>query len=311
MKAKRSYRSLMTPIVLGSLAVTLTIFLLVGWIVVTWRTITVTREVVANTWLLVIGLISFAVVLSVIIIVSFFLAREILEVRRQTTFIDSVTHELKSPLASLKLCLETIARPEVAPADRERLRQMMLGDVERLSTFIDDILEASRLAHGRRSLTLSNVDLGELVRQSVVGVERRYKLEPGTIRVAVPEGVRLYTDATALETVLKNLLDNGVKYSDAPVTVSVTVERDGTGYAIEVADRGIGIPSKHLKRIFERFYRVPSEAVHARRGTGLGLFVVSSLVRNLGGRLTAYSEGPRRGTRVRIELPQQPALREA
>ncbi len=127
----------------------------------------------------------------------------------------------------------------------------------------------------------------------------------------MPDGLRLYTDATALETVLKNLLDNSVKYSEAPVAVSITAEREGGGFAIEVVDRGIGIPSKHLKRVFERFYRVPTEAVHSRRGTGLGLFVVSSLVKNMGGRLTAYSAGPRLGTTMRIELPQRSALRGA
>ena len=304
MAARRVYRSISTPITLGSVAVVLTIALLVGWTLVSLQNIAITRRVAENTALLVAGIVSLAIVLSVVVLFSVFLVREILEVRRQSTFIDSVTHELKSPLASLKLCLETLRRTELTESQREELRQMMLGDVERLSLFIDDILETSRLAHGRRSYVLSEVTLVDLVQRCADTVAKRYKLPASAIRVSVAPELRLVTDIPALETVLKNLLDNGVKYSDAPPEVSVAARPTAGGaLVLEVTDGGIGIPPKHLKRIFERFYRVPAEEVYARKGTGLGLFVVSSLVRTLGGKLEAYSEGPRRGTRMRVELP--------
>ena len=117
----------------------------------------------------------------------------------------------------------------------------------------------------------------------------------------------MVTDGAALETVLKNLLDNSFKYSNEPVHVTVSARRSETGTTIEVRDYGIGIAAKHLKRLFERFYRVPSEAVYARSGTGLGLFVVSSLVRNMGGRMRVHSDGPERGTSFCVELPQAAA----
>jgi signal transduction histidine kinase len=303
MKNRRNYRSISLPIALGSVAVALTIFLLVGWTFVSLQNISFTRSVAEHTWLLIAGLVSFGVVLSVVVLFSVFLVREILEVRRQTTFIDSVTHELKSPLASIKLGLETLARPELTSRQRRDLREMMLSDVDRLTVFIDDILEASRLAHGRRSFTLSEVRLVEVVRRSLESLSLRYKIEPNTVQIDVADDLSVVTDGAALETVLKNLLDNSFKYSNEPVRVTVSAKRSDTGTVIEVRDHGIGIAAKHLKRLFERFYRVPSEAVYARSGTGLGLFVVSSLVRNMGGHMRVQSDGPERGTSFCVELP--------
>lgn len=303
MGARRIYRSISTPIVLGSVAVALTIFLLVGWIVVVLRYMELARGIASNTWLLVAGLVSFAVVLSVVVLFAVFLVREILEVRRQITFIDSVTHELKTPLASLKLCLETMARPDVTDEQRGALQRMMRGDVDRLTTFIDDVLESSRIAHGRRPYALGEVHVGELLRDAVDELARHYQLEPGSVDVKVEGDARVVTDAAALATVVKNLVDNGIKYSNRPVHVQVTAHVEPQRLVLEVQDRGIGIAPKHLKRVFERFYRVPTEAVYSRAGSGLGLFVVWSLVRALGGRLEAHSDGPNRGTRMRVELP--------
>jgi signal transduction histidine kinase len=299
----RNHRSISMPIILGSIAVALTISLLVGWTLVLLQNISFTRRVAEHTWLLIAGLVSFGVVLSVVVLFSVFLVREILEVRRQTTFIDSVTHELKSPLASIKLGLETLARPEVTAPQRTNLREMMLSDVDRLTAFIDDILEASRLSHRRRSFTLSEVRLAEVVRHSIAGMALRYKFAPGAVHVDIADDLRVVTDATALETVIKNLLDNSIKYSNEPIKVTISARHDATGTIIEVHDCGIGIAAKHLKRLFERFYRVPIEAVYSRSGTGLGLFVVSSLVRGLGGRMRVHSDGPERGTSFRVELP--------
>jgi len=303
MRTHRSHRSISMPIILGSVAVALTISLLVGWTLVLLQNISFTRRAAEHTWLLIAGLVSFGVVLSVVVLFSVFLVREILEVRRQTTFIDSVTHELKSPLASIKLGLETLARPELNEAQKKNFREMMLGDVDRLTAFIDDILEASRLSHGRRSFTLSEVRLAEVVRRSIEGLALRYKLLPDSVRVDIADDLRVVTDATALETVIKNLLDNSIKYSNEPIRVTVTATHDVAGTTIEVHDSGIGIAAKHIKRLFERFYRVPIEAVYARSGTGLGLFVVSSLVRSLGGRMRVHSDGPERGTSFCVELP--------
>lgn len=300
-------RSISLPITLASVAVALSIALLIGWTIAAVRRVRATDPIAPDFWLIVAGILSLVLIMSVLVAFSVFLVREILEGRRQTSFIDSVTHELKSPLASIKLCLETLERPELSPPQRETLRRMMLLDVERLSTFIDDVLEANRVAHGRRAHLMTEVSLADLVRQAAESVATRHNLPADRVQQDIPPDLRLTTDRTALETVLRNLLDNAVKYSTsgAVVRVRATPSQDGE-VLVEVQDAGIGIDRRDLKRIFERFYRAPTEEVRARRGTGLGLFVVAALVRSLGGRVEARSEGLGHGTTIRVRLPTGP-----
>jgi signal transduction histidine kinase len=249
--------------------------------------------------------------MTVLTLFSVFLARQIIEIRRQTTFVDSVTHELRSPLASIRLGLDTLGREGLDVAQREQLREMMLDDVERLSGFIGDILEANRIEHGSHVRASNLVSLAELVDRCVKTVTKRHKLDPAQVKVDVDPELEFETDATALETVLKNLLDNAVKYSDSPAEVLVTAQCRDRRLLIAVEDNGVGIPRRLLKRVFDRFYRVDEETTRARRGTGLGLFVVRALVRGLGGRLRAHSEGLGTGTRVTVELPLETKVPEA
>jgi signal transduction histidine kinase len=164
-------RSISGPIFVSTITVVLTVALIVGWIVVISQNTSLGGAFWSNRWLLAGGIVSLVIVMSVVVMFSVFLVREILEVRRQQTFIDSVTHELKSPLASIKLCLDTLARGELSDLQRERLRQMMLADVERLSVFMDDILEASRIAHGRRTQLWTAVSIPALVHRCVDGIQ--------------------------------------------------------------------------------------------------------------------------------------------
>ena len=306
MARRRNLKSISTPIILGSIAVPLAAALLVGWSVLLGQKIANAEDIAGNVWLLVLGAISFIVIMSVLVLLSIFLAREILEVRRQDSFIDSVTHELKSPLASLKLCLETLHRENLADEQREKLRRMMLHDVERLSSFIDDVLQASRLAHANAAMNAAEVDLAVVARACGENMAARYQIPEGAITVDVPPGMILSTDRAALEIVLKNLVDNAIKYSESAVDVTVRAFLDKRGRpTIEVTDRGVGIEPRHRKRIFHRFYRVDDESIRRRRGTGLGLFVVSALVRNLGGKIAAESAGAGKGTTMRVILPGQ------
>lgn len=303
----RGTRSLSVPIILSSVAVALSVALLIGWIYVILRNLSLTKQYAQNTWLLVAGIVSFAVIVTVLVLFSVFLAREIQEARRQTSFVDSVTHEFRSPLASIRLCLETLARPQIADAQRRTLRDMMLADVERLSALVDDMLEASRLEHGRTVQNFSRVVLSELVDTCVGIVRRRYRVDEDAITVETSPGLALETDPTALEVIIKNLVDNAVKYSDPPHRVLVEVSREPGEIRIRVQDNGVGLERSELKRIFERFYRVSSEEVRSRRGTGLGLWVVAALVRDLGGRVRASSEGRGQGTTMDVFFPSGPA----
>ncbi len=302
--ALRPTRSISGPIIYGSVAVVLAAALLVGWIWVILRNQELTQQWASgNVWLLVAGTVSFATIITVLVLFAVFLARAILEVRRQTTFVDSVTHELRSPLASLRLCLETLRRAELPPPQRDRLHDMMRHDVERLSGFIDDILEATRLGHGGRGRAAVSIDLGELTRRCIALVGRRHSIDGDSVRINIPEDLRIVSDPTALEIIIKNLIDNAIKYSDPPVDVTISAVVEGRSLRIDVVDAGIGIPKRELARVFERFYRVEGEAVRSRRGTGLGLFVVHALVRGLGGGMQASSAGVGAGTRMTVVLP--------
>ncbi len=304
-------RSITVPIVMGVVTVALSIALLVGWILVIIRNLELTQRVWANSWLMAGGVVSFAVIMAVLVLFSVFLVREIQESQRQVRFIDSVTHELKSPLASVRLCVETLALRDLERDRQREMLRMMLDDIDRLSAFIDDILEASRIRHGRGDLAVRTIGLEEIVTRATRHVETRHKLEEGELTIVLdPPDLVLVTEGTSLEVVLRNLLDNAVKYSDRPARVRLTVRCSPQGrVTFEVVDHGIGIPAEHLSRVFDRFYRVPTEDVAARRGTGLGLYVAASIVRNLGGRLQVASAGKNTGTTMRFDLPG-PANRE-
>jgi signal transduction histidine kinase len=292
------------PIVLSSITVLMTVALMVGWILVISRNLPLTHAFSGNVWLLTGGIASFALVGSVLVLFSVSLVREILESRRQQMFIDSVTHELKSPLASIKLCLDTLARPGLSPPQQVELREMMLSDVERLTIFVDDILQASRIAHRRRSQTWAMVDVTALIRSAMDSICRRHGLASDTFTLSAPASIEAFTDPTALEIIVKNVLDNAVKYSSAAPSVQIGVRLHDSGHlGIVVRDHGIGIERNQLRRIFKRFHRAPDPRVNERSGSGLGLFVVHRLVRNLGGRIRAESDGPGKGTTMRIRLP--------
>ena len=301
---RASNRSISVPIVLSSIAVLLTVAIMVGWILLIRENQSLTRAFWGNYWLLAAGIVSLAVVMCVVVLFSVSLVGEILEGRRQQTFIDSVTHELKSPLASIRLCLDTLERKGLSDNQRIELRRMMRTDVERLSVFVDDILEASRIAHGRHAQMWSVVDLTRLLDEAIAQIRVRYSLDAGNIQLSAPPQVEISTDPTAMDTILKNVLDNAVKYSPSPPRVEVTMRQLGSGLLeISVRDHGIGVERSQLKRIFKRFHRVPSDAVNERSGTGLGLYVVARLLRNLGGSIRAESAGLDQGTTFHIRLP--------
>jgi signal transduction histidine kinase len=309
MRRRRRIRSsISTPITLGAIAVLVSIALLVGWSFLLGQKIMRSADIAVDVWLLVLGALSFVLIITVLVLFVISLARGIIEVRKQDSFIDSVTHELKSPLASLQLCLETLGRKGLEVDAREHLRTMMLEDVDRLRAFIDDVLEANRLSYARAGmLNVSDVSLLELSEDCAEAVRIRHKLAADEVVVHVDPDLIVSTDRAALDIVVKNLIDNAAKYSARPAQIEVLGRRDSDRrVSLEVRDAGIGIDKKNLKRVFHRFYRVEDPEVRERRGTGLGLFVVWALVKQLGGKVQAMSDGPGKGTTIRVELPTSP-----
>jgi len=309
-RRRRIRSSISVPITLGAITVLLSAALLVGWSFLLGQKIARSADIAVDVWLLVLGALSFVLIIVVLVLFVISLARGIVEVRKQDSFIDSVTHELKSPLASLQLCLETLGREGLEDDARESLRSMMLDDVDRLRAFIDDVLEANRLSYARPGMmNLSDVSVSQLAEQCAHVVRLRHKLGAEEVLVDVDPDLVVTTDRAALEIVVKNLIDNAAKYSERPARVEVVARVDSSNKVLlEVSDEGIGIDPKNLKRVFHRFYRVEDQEVRQRRGTGLGLFVVSALVKQLGGDVRAFSSGRGRGTTMRVELPMAHAV---
>jgi signal transduction histidine kinase len=256
---------------------------------------------------LVVGIVLIALIIAGIIIYTVFLVMEIQRNEEHDTFINSVTHELKTPLASIRLYLDTLKARPVSDAQRTEFYDIMLADVERLRHTVDQVLKAGVLREKPQGAVRNPVDIGALARECVDLAETRHHLQPGAIALQAHDGASLVVrgDAEELRTVITNLLDNAVKYSgnDVRVTVSLAAPSPGAIW-VRVQDRGVGIPRKQLKRIFKRFYRVQARGIRQVKGTGLGLYIVRSIARAHGGRVFAQSEGEGRGATFTVELPR-------
>ena len=281
-------------VVLVAAAVTLNI----GWIIVNARRVLP----------LVFGILTFALIIAGIIVYTVFLVREIRRNDAHDAFINAVTHELKTPIASIRLFLETLQARDVSETQRREFYRVMLDDTERLQKTVEQVLKAGvagqRLALQHRG----PVDVGALAGEVLDSARLRHHLPADrmtlSIATASPGGLLVDGDADELRTVLSNLLDNAVKYSRDAVQVAVEVAAPSPDTVwVRVRDTGIGIPRSQLKRIFHRFYRFQVHGLKVK-GTGLGLYIVRSIVKQHGGRVFAASEGEGRGSTFTVELPR-------
>ena len=256
---------------------------------------------------LIVGILLFALIIAGIIIYTVFLVLEIKRNEDHDTFINAVTHELKTPLASIRLYLDTLKTRPVSDPQRQEFYDVMLADVERLRHTVDQVLKAGVVREKQRAAVRTPLDMGLLARECVDLAVTRHHLPPGAIALEAHDGASLMVrgDAEELRTVITNLLDNAVKYSgsDVRVTVSLAAPAPDTIW-VRVRDRGVGIPRKQLKRIFNRFYRVQARGIRQVKGTGLGLYIVRAIARKHGGRVFAQSEGEGRGATFTVELPR-------
>lgn len=275
----------------------------IGWIVVNASHVTP----------LVLGIVSFALIIAGLIIYTVFLVLEIKRNEEHDTFINAVTHELKTPIASIRLYLQTLQSRDVDEARRRQFYDIMLADAERLHQTVDQVLKAGVASQTRKAASRAPVNLAALARECVELAVVRHHLEPSAVALEVHDGGPMVAsgDVEELRTVLANLIDNAVKSSggDVRVTVSVAAPSPATVW-VRVQDRGVGIPRKQLTRIFNRFYRVQARGLRHIKGTGLGLYIVRMIARAHGGRVFAQSEGEGRGATFTLELPRlspQPA----
>lgn len=284
-------------LVLGICLSAVAIGLNVGWILLNLR----------EAVLMVLGIIFFALIITGLILNTIFLLREIRRSEQHDAFLNSVTHELKTPIASIKLYLETLKSRDVGPEKQAEFYDVMLAESDRLLGTVEQVLQAGRIKENHRQFNIKELDISSVIDEAISIVRSRYHLNDDVIRFTRPaEEFVVLGDPEELRTAFVNLFDNAVKYSGEDPKVSVRIKSAGLNnrIAIVIRDSGVGIPPGDLKRIFKRFYRVNSTSTRETKGTGLGLFIVKSIIERHGGRIYAESKGEGEGSKFVIQLPK-------
>ncbi len=297
MNITRRRGAIATFITMGVLLVGVATWLSIGWIILNERTFA----------LALLGVISFALLIAGVVLNTVFLVREVRRNERQDSFLNAVTHELKTPIASIRLYLETLQRLPVEESRRKEFYRIMLSDSDRLLATVEQVLKAGEQGQRRRLEHRTRVEMESLVAECIAVTLQRHHLPGGAIVLEpVPGAVHLPVSGSVedLRTAVANLLDNAVKYSPSSVNVRCRLAIvNYTWVALTVEDAGIGIAANHLKRIFHRFYRVPGRSMMTIKGTGLGLFIVRAIARQHGGDVSASSAGLGMGTTMTLRLP--------
>ncbi len=253
--------------------------------------------------MLAVGSVGLAVVLAGVIAYLTLSVKAINLNRRQSNFIDSVTHELKSPIASLKLYLQTMSRRNVGPEQVADFHRYMLEDVERLDQLINHLLDAARIAKETKTIEKDTLQLDDILRQSATSATARYAVPMETVQISCPS-ITLHSQAVELDILFRNLIDNAVKYGGTPPQVIVTAtELIGNRVHVQVADNGPGIPPNLRRKIFGRFVRLGSELERSKPGTGLGLYLVRTVTKSLGGSIQIDYREQQKGTVFTVTLP--------
>ncbi len=283
---------------LGIGLVALAVALNVGWIILNWR----------EGVLLLFGIIFFALIIAGMVVNTIFLVRELRHSERHDSFINAVTHELKTPVASIRLHLETLQRRELPEAQKQEFYRLMLSDTDRLTETVEQVLRAGRAGDKTAGREKVEVDFRQLVRDCMDAARARHHLPPETLHyeeAAGSNGLCVRGSAEDLRTAVFNVLDNAIKYSGDSVEVRVRLETpDEKRVVLRVQDQGVGIPAEDVKRVFKRFYRVTHRSLAHIKGTGLGLFIVKAIAQKHGGKVFAESDGEGHGTTIVLELPR-------
>ena len=292
-------RKAITFTVLGICLVAAAVTLNISWLVLNWR----------QGVLIVFGSIFFLIIIAGVIINTIFLVREIRRNEQHDSFINAVTHELKTPVASIRLYLQTLQARDLDEVKRREFYQIMLEDSDRLLHTIDQVLRASATGSILRRTARVRLDLAEITRECIELARTRFHLGPGALEfVPHTDHAIVMGDVEELKAAVWNLLDNAVKYSQGEVKILVELEEmHNQRVAVRVTDHGVGISPAELKRIFKRFYRIPASVAVRTKGSGLGLFIVRSVAKKHGGKAFAESAGQGHGSTFTLLLPAAPA----
>ena len=290
----RRRKSTIFFVVLGICLISLAVALQVGWILLNLQQIA----------MLVLGMLFFALIITGLVLNTTFLVREIRKSEQQDAFLNAVTHELKTPIASIRLYLETLKKRDLSEEKREKFYDIMLADSDRLLGTVEQVLAASKVREKHAIREDSKLDLRSLVEDCAIQICNRYHLDADTVKISGGiDPISIEANRSEMESVFVNLLDNAVKYSgESPdITVKVLKRQNGTA-EVHIKDKGLGIDSSDLKRIFKRFYRVSSNG-QAAKGTGLGLYIVRSIVESKGGSIHVKSRGSGKGSTFVVRMP--------
>ncbi|MEX2141694.1 MAG: HAMP domain-containing sensor histidine kinase [Pirellulales bacterium] len=299
-----SRRSLSWPVTLGVSMILLLVALAVGWIIVTARS-ALEGEAPALYWtLLAVGTIFLVLLLVGVVVYLLLSIKSVRLTQRQSNFIDSVTHELKSPIASLKLYLQTLTRRKLSEEQAAEFHRAMLEDLERLDSLINHLLDAARIGREPTETPLEDVDLAQLLGAIARTSCQQYHLADDAVELRL-QPVTMTARPTDLEMIFRNLIDNALKYSGPQPKVEVNVTSNNGRVTARISDNGPGIPINLRRKIFGRFVRLGSELERKQAGMGLGLFIVRQLVRSMRGKITVRGRGNQRGTVFEVELPRQ------
>jgi two-component system, OmpR family, sensor histidine kinase SenX3 len=281
-------------IALGAGLILVTLLLYIGWVLLNWK----------NGILIFLSVLMVMLIISGVVVNTSFLVREIRRNAQHDAFINAVTHELKTPVASIRLYLETLLTRSVDDQKRKEFYQIMLADSDRLNSTIEQVLRTGRVGHVNRTLNRAALDLGQVVENCLERVRKTHDIGVEAIEFKPGPPATVMGDPDEVTAAVSNLIDNAVKYSGPEVKVRVETENlEGKFACVRVTDSGAGIPKAELKQIFKRFYRVPGPLATRVKGTGLGLYIVRSVAKRHGGRAWAESEGPGHGSTFVLQLP--------
>lgn len=292
----RRRKSTIFFLILGICLIAAAAALNVGWILLNLRQFV----------LLILGIFLFAVIITGLVLNTIFLLREIKRNEQTDAVLNSVTHELKTPIASIKLYLETLKARDVDEEKRREFYDVMLADSDRLLTTVEQVLQAGRVREKGRQMNIETLDLTALVSECARLVLTRNNLPDEAIKISGASGIKVPGDRSELQSVFMNLIENAVKYSgENESKISIKIKSAMVSRAdVFIKDNGIGIDPVDLKRIFNRFYRVQGDSSGKTKGTGLGLFIAKAIIEKHGGEIFAESKGLGKGSTFIVRLPQ-------
>jgi signal transduction histidine kinase len=287
-------KSIAFYIAFGVGLISVILILYIGWVQLRWQT----------GALLVVGILLLIIIICGVILNTISLVREIHRNEQKDAFINAVTHELKTPVASIRLYLQTLQTRAVDEDRRQEFYRIMLDDSDRLLSTIEQILRTGRMGAAGRRLNLVRLDLGGLVEECIARTRALHSIPPESLSFHhLGPPVNIMGDREEVRAAVSNLIENAVKYSGKDVNVRVETERLDGHVLLRVRDAGMGIPKTELKRVFKRFHRVPGPLTSRVKGTGLGLYIVRSVAKRHGGRAWAESEGAGQGSTFFLQLP--------